>query len=142
MNDNIDYVIYPKTLLNNFHLYATIAIENHLVFWDEFILLKLDKNYIIYCVIIKYILYEKIEKIGYLQDCKAHLVDIYGVGDIGEALLRKLLCDELSGKYEGKTCHIELKYANSSLMGILQKILIKLTRFFVQMAFNNLMKER
>ena len=125
----IDYVSYPKKLLNSFHLYATIAIENHLGFWGEFILLILDKNNNNYCIIIKCILYEKIEKIGHLQDCKAHLVDIYGVGDISEALLCKLLCAELFSKYERKMCHIEFKYANSSLMGLLQMILIKLTHF-------------
>jgi hypothetical protein len=59
--------------------------------------------------------YEEIEKIGHLHGCATYVVGIYGVG-IGKTTLCKILCNELLGKYEGRTCHVELKYKDSSLM--------------------------
>jgi ABC-type multidrug transport system ATPase subunit len=72
---------------------------------------------------------EKIEKIGHLHDCKANVVGIYGVGGIGKTTLCKILCNELSGKYKGRTCHVELKSSYSSWKELLQKILIELIGF-------------
>jgi KaiC/GvpD/RAD55 family RecA-like ATPase len=68
--------------------------------------------------------------IGQLQDPKAiHKVGIYGMGGIGKTMFCQTLCNELSSEYDGRTCYIELKYQNSSLKKLLQKILIKLTRY-------------
>lgn len=36
------------------------------------------------------------------------VVGIHGAGGVGKTTLCKLLCDELSTKYEGKVCHGEL----------------------------------
>ena len=74
-----------------------------------------------------------IEKMGQLQDPKAiHKVGIYGVGGIGKTMFCQILYNELSSEYDGRTCYLELKYRNSSLKELLQKILIKLTRYNVE----------
>jgi type II secretory pathway predicted ATPase ExeA len=72
---------------------------------------------------------EKFEKIGHSQGFKAHVVGIYGVVGIGKTMLCKILWNELSGKNEGRTCHVELKSTNLSLKELLQMILIELTGF-------------
>jgi hypothetical protein len=48
---------------------------------------------------------------------------------MGKTTLCKALCNELSCEYEGRTCYVELTYRDSSLKDLLQKILIKLTRY-------------
>jgi ABC-type multidrug transport system ATPase subunit len=58
------------------------------------------------------------------------VIGIYGVGGIGKTTFCKILCNGMAAKYEGKICYLEFHSTiNSSLVELLQKVLIELTSF-------------
>ena len=68
----------------------------------------------------------------YREDDGAKIVGVHGVGGIGKTTLCKMLCNEMSRKYEGRTCHVELESKGWSLMEVLHKVLTELTSFSVE----------
>jgi len=68
------------------------------------------------------------KQIGFSRKYKVKVVGLYGVGGIGKKTTCKILCNELSSKYEGRVCHIEFDSGCSNFEELWQNAVMKLIR--------------